>query len=144
MDVLAGVDAPDDFDLTMKLDLSAAAGGLAFRLDDEGGGYFVEFGPKSREVVLVKWMPERDAVSGARGYRREELQRELLYEPFEGGTKTPVRLLVVGPYIEVSVRGEVVLATFSGERMTGRWGIWAECGTAFADDVQIVTMRKPD
>jgi len=143
MDVLAAAAEAGDADISMKLDLGCAAGGLAFRLDDEGGGLFVELAPGSREVSLVKWLPERNARTGNRGYRREVLQSETMYAPFPAGEATAARLLCVGPYVEVSVRGEVVLATFTGERLTGRWGIWAESGPARAEDVRLAQMRLP-
>jgi beta-fructofuranosidase len=143
MDVLLAASAASDADITLKLDLSCAAGGLAFRMDEEGGGYFVEFTPQLREASLVKWLPERNARTGFRGYRREVVQRETMFTPFPASEKVAVRLLVVGPYVEVSVRGEVVLATFTGERLTGSWGIWAESGAARADEVRIAPMRRP-
>jgi beta-fructofuranosidase len=144
MDLLASERSGRDFDLTMRLDLRAATGGIGFRLDDEGGGVFIEFAPASPDATLVKWLPERSARDGRRGYRREELQREAMSAPWPAGEGVPVRLLSVGPYVEVSVRGEVVLATFTGERLECRWGIWAESGQVAASDVKIAPMRRPE
>ncbi len=143
MDVLAAEDEAADADITLDLVLSGAAGGLGFRLDDEGGGIFVEAAPGSREIALVKWMPEGDPRAGTRGYRREEVQRETMAEPFPSEHAVALRLLTVGPYIEVSVAGEVVIATFSGERFAGGWGIWVESGTARASNVLLAPMRRP-
>ncbi|MFM9106169.1 MAG: hypothetical protein ACKOWF_05670, partial [Chloroflexota bacterium] len=143
MDVLAAALEAEDADISLKLDLSCAAGGLVFGLDDDGGGLFVELAPGSPAASLVKWLPERNVRTGQLGYRREVLQSGIMAAPFPAGERAPVRLLRVGPYLEVSVRGEVVLATFTGERRAGRWGIWAESGPARAEDVRLARMRLP-
>jgi len=44
------------------------------------------------------------------------------------GQEVPFQLLVVGPYVEFSMCGEVVIAAMTWERPQGRVGIWAETG----------------
>jgi beta-fructofuranosidase len=130
------------FEGTIRLD--AATGGLAFRLDEEGGGYFVTLRPGSDEVALVKWLPTRDPHDGRRWFRVSELQRGRLPRSLEHGTPVGLKLIVAGAYLECSVDGEVVLATLSAERTDGRIGFWAESGTLAASDVRIAPMRLPE
>jgi hypothetical protein len=50
---------------------------------------------------------------------------------------------VVGPYIECSLGGEVVLATLSAERTTGRFGAWIESGEVRVEGGVWSPMRTP-
>ena len=123
--------------------LTGGAGGTAFRLDAEGGGSFVELRPGSTAVSLQKWLPTDHDHHGRRGYAWQELQRADLTAPLPSGRAVPFRLLLVGPYIEVSVGGEVVLATFSGERIDGMWGIWTAGGGVAATGLRFAPLRRP-
>src|SRR5215510_12172970 len=62
MDVLAGADEAGDFRFEGRLVLGPGArqGGLGFRMDERGGGYFVELSLGSAEVVLGKWLTPPD------------------------------------------------------------------------------------
>ena len=71
------------------------------------------------------------------------LQRGDLQAPASAGAALPFALLVVGAYIEVTLGDEVVCATLSAARTTGPVGIWAEGGTAHADDLRLTPMRVP-
>jgi hypothetical protein len=55
----------------------------------------------------------------------------------------PFRLLSVGPYLELELDGEVVLATLTGARLAGRIGVWAEGGLARIADARLSPMRRP-
>ncbi|HYO29272.1 MAG TPA: hypothetical protein VER37_01710 [Thermomicrobiales bacterium] len=142
MEILASIAPAEDCLIEGEIALSGGSGGLAFRLDRDGGGYFVELRPGSAAVSLQKWLTAEEARSGRREHVWQELQRADLMMPFPAGTAMPFRLLVVGPYIEVSFGGEAVLATFSGERLAGRWGIWAGSGVA-AGTMRFASLRKP-
>jgi hypothetical protein len=120
MEILASAAAAEDCLIEGEIALTGGSGGVAFRLDHDGGGYFVELRPGSSAVSLQKWLTAEEARSGRREHVWQELQRADLMMPFPAGTAMPFRLLVVGPYIEVSLGGEAVLATFSGERLAGR------------------------
>lgn len=144
MDVVATTEAVGDILVEGTLDLGAAAGGLAFRLDDEGGGYFVELRAGSDRVCLQKWTPERDPWDGRRRERYAEIQRGRLPRPMARGDQMAFRLLVVGPYIEVAFGGEVVLAELSAERTSGPVGVWADSGRVRADGLRLTRMRRPD
>jgi beta-fructofuranosidase len=143
MDVLATDEPAINFCLAGKLRLDAAAGGIAFRLDDEGGGYFVGLRAGSDEATLTKWLPTRDPHDGRRWFRVDELQRGRLRRPLDAGLTLPFTLIVNGPYLECSFDGEVVLATLSAERTSGRVGFWAESGTLTATAVELAPMRVP-
>ncbi len=144
MDLLAS-DAPvGDVWFEGVLAFDAAAGGLAFRLDDDASGYFVTLTAGSQEITLQKWLPTRDPHSGRPGFALTLLQRGALRQPVQPGAQIPFRLLSVGPYIECSLHGEVVLATLSGQRTAGRIGIWAESGAITASDLLHAPMRQPE
>lgn len=144
MDVVATTDAVGDMVVEGSLVIEAMAGGLAFRLDDEGGGYFVELRAGSDEVGLQKWLPERDPRDGSRRERYAEIQRGRLARPVARGERLAVRLLVVGPYIEVAIEGGVVLAELSAERTTGPFGVWADSGEVRAEGLRLAPMRRPE
>jgi hypothetical protein len=129
------------FEGTLRLD--AGLGGLAFRLDAEGGGYFVNLVAGSDEVTLDTWLPTRHA-EGTRGwFNRAELQRGRLPSTVQANEAISFQLLLVGPYIELSLGGEVVLATLSWERRQGGVGVWVDSGTLVAESVRWAPMRAP-
>ncbi len=144
MQTVASAQAASDFLLEGTLTLSAAAGGLAFRLDDDEGGYTVTLTPGSRDVVLAKSFSTIRPEDDRPWFRYQELQRGALYEPVAAGVPMPARLLVVGTYIECSVNGEVVIATASHERQSGRVGLWAESGSARLEDARWSPLRRPE
>jgi beta-fructofuranosidase len=141
MDVLASAESVGDFRLEGRLLLGPGAqqGGLGFRMDDGGGGYFVELSVGSDEVVLAKWLMPPGRV--AYGYR--ELQRGRRHRPAASGEPIPFKLTVADAYVEVELDGEVVLATLSKERTVGRFGVWAESGPVAADELRWTPLRAP-
>ncbi len=143
MDVIATEAEERDLWLEGSLTLDARTGGLAFRLDDDGGGYFVEIAAGGIEVTLQKWLPITRGPEGVPWFKYVELQRGRLPRPVPTGEPIPFRLIVAGPYVECSLFGEVVVATLSAERASGRVGIWAESGAAEARDVRWAPMRTP-
>jgi beta-fructofuranosidase len=126
------------------LNLAAISGGFGFRLDSDGSGYFVELRVGASEVTLQKWLPVTNPRDGRRSPGFVELQRGVLRQPLAVGAPLPFRLLVVGPYIECSLHGEVVLAELSEERTSGRFGIWVDSGTVSATELRWAPMRRPD
>ena len=144
MDVLVVAEPFADLWFEGSLRLDGASGGLAFRLDDEGGGFFVALVAGSDAVELVKWLPIRDPFDDRRWFRVVELQRGRLPRPLTRGEPVGFRLLVVGPYLECSFGDDVVLATLSAERRVGRVGLWVESGTLRADDLRLAPMRAPE
>ena len=143
MEVLTARGPAADCLIEGELALSGGAGGVGFRLDDEGGGYFVEIRPGSTTVSLQKWLPTEEPHERRRGYAWRELQRADLATTFPEDRPVPFRVLLAGPYIEVSLDGEVVLATFSGERLDGPWGVWTAAGRAAATGVRFAPLRRP-
>lgn len=131
-----------DFWWRGRLRHTGRAGGLAFRLGDDGTGYIVEIETGGRAVSLQKWMLGRDA-SGYPTFRYTELQRSQIAVPLQAGVPVDFGLLVVGAYIECSLGGEVVLATLSAERTTGRFGAWAESGEVRVEGSVWAPMRAP-
>ena len=144
-DLLATPEPIQDFSLNATLTLDAQAGGIAFRLDgDTGGGYFIELGAGSDEVVLQRWLLTTEERSGRRWFAYDELQRGRLRAPFAPGVPLELRLLVNGPYIECSIDGEVVIATLSAARTEGRAGIWVDSGSARLTNFEIAPLRTPE
>jgi beta-fructofuranosidase len=143
-DVLASREPATDVWFEGVLSLRATSGGLAFRLDDEGGGYFVTIQPGGREVLLHKWLPTRDPHDGRRWFRYLEVQRGQLPRPVLAGEPIRFRLLIAGAYVECALDDEVVIATLSAERTVGKLGIWAESGRLSATDVRAAPVRLPE
>ena len=118
-----------DLILEGTLTIDAAAGGFRFRADGETGeGYTVEFRRGYREVALQKLTPTMDKWTGQRRFTYADYQRGMLPAPVGPDRAMPFRLVLSGPYIELSIAGEVVIATLSGARTIGQLGIWAEDG----------------
>jgi beta-fructofuranosidase len=143
-DVLATNDQHQNVWFEGSLTLNAASGGFGFRLDDDGGGYFITLRPGSTDVLLHKWLPTRDPFDNRPWFRYAEVQRGQLPQPLLVDSPVNFQLLSVGPYIELSLDDEVVLAALSAERTLGRIGIWAESGGALATTIRIAPMRSPE
>jgi beta-fructofuranosidase len=143
LDLLATGDALNEYRLTGTLTLDAPVGGIGFRLDGEGGGYFVELESGTERVSLQKWLPAVEPWTNRPTFRWTELQHGRLRAPFAPGTPLDLQLVSNGPYIEVALDGEVVLATLSGERLFGEFGIWAEGGSAALADPQVTPLSLP-
>ena len=140
-DILTMTEAAEHFWLEGDLTLSAGAGGLVFRFANDGGGYFVRLQAGSASVSLVKWLgvaePDRS------WFRYAEIQRGEMARPLIPGEPIRFHLLVVGPYLECSLNGEIVFATVSAERVGGPVGIWAESGRINARNVFWAPMHVP-
>jgi hypothetical protein len=144
LDLLATTEPHDDFRLAGTLILDAPAGGIGLRLEgDTGAGYFVELEAGSDSVSLQRWLGTTDTRSGRPWFTWTELQQGRLRRPFVPGTPLALHLICNGPYIEVAVDDEVVLATLSGARTTGEAGIWCESGSVTLADPAITPLRRP-
>lgn len=141
MDALTMTESADHFWFEATITLDAARGGLVFRFEDDGSGYFLKLEPGSTTVSLQKWLGLHDANRG--WFRYAEIQRARVMTPIATGEPIRVLLLVVGPYVECSLNGEVVIAAMSAERVGGPAGIWAESGAIAARDVRWSSMREP-
>ena len=142
LDLLATRDDLADFRLTGTLTLDAPVGGIGFRLEgNTGGGYFLEIEEGSGRVSLQKWLGATEHWTERPTFAWQELQRGRLRTPFTPGTPLALELLSSGPYIEISLDGEVVIATLSGERTTGQFGIWCESGTVSLGDPVLAPLR---
>jgi len=142
MDVVGTAESVGDFWWRGQLHLDARSGGLAFRLGDDGTGYFIEIEADRQSVSLQKWMLGHDA-SGRPTPRYVELRRSRLPEPLATGSPVDFELLLVGPYIECSLGSEVVLATLSAERTDGRFGAWADSGAVRIEGSVWAPMHQP-
>lgn len=140
-DLVATAEDAEHFLLQGVLHLDAASGGLGFQLDGEGGGYFVEITSGGTEVRLLKWLPAPR--EGRPYFMYTVLQRGQLRAPAAPDAPLPFALLVVGAYIEVTLGDEVVLCTLSAERTRGPVGLWAQSGTARAEELRLTPMRVP-
>jgi beta-fructofuranosidase len=138
-DMAVSADDLGDFLLEGELTITAPSGGLGLRLDERGGGYVIELAPGRDEVTLQKWLPPADQPT----YAFQEIQRGRLYRPLEVGRAVPFRLLSVGPYVELELDAEVVVATLTGARTGGRVGLWAEGGLARIAEARLSPMRRP-
>ena len=94
-------------------------------------------------MILAKNFETVRPEDGLPWFKYQELQRGQLRQAVTAGEAHRFRLLVVGAYIECSIDGEVVLATASQERQTGRFGVWTEGGQASVTDASWSPMRRP-
>lgn len=138
-DMVVSATEMGDFLLEGVLTLDAPSGGLGLRLDERGGGYLIELAAGRDEITLQKWLAPADRPT----YGWQQLQQGRLQRPLPTGQPVPFRLLSVDAYIELELDGEVVLATLSGQRMTGHIGLWAEGGHAHIADARLSPMRRP-
>ncbi len=144
MDVLASATPAGDMMVEGEILLDAARGGLALRLNDDGDGLFIELDPGSREVALQRWGSVTRDEGRSWHHSFDSLQQVRRHEPIERGAAMPFRLLSVGPYIELSLGGEVAIATATGKPAAGNWGIWAEDGSCTLTNARWAPMRQPD
>lgn len=138
-DLVAGATDLGDFLLEGTVTFDAPSAGFGLRLDERGGGYFVEVAPGREDVSLQKWLPPVEQPT----YAYQEIQRGRMYHPIEAGRPVQFRLLSVGAYLELELDGDVVLATLTGQRIGGGVGLWAESGSARIDDARLSPMRRP-
>jgi beta-fructofuranosidase len=144
LDLLATSAEHEDFHLTGTFLLDAPTGGIGFRLEgDSGGGYFIELEEGSSRVSLQKWLGATQRWTNRSWFAWHELQRGNLRQAFEPGVPVELSLISNGPYIEVALDGEVVLATLSGERTTGQVGVWAESGSATLTGATLTPLDLP-
>lgn len=132
-----------DYVLEGSLTLDAARGGLALRLDDDGNGIYVELTPDSRQVSLQRWGTRRDERDESLGPAFEILQGGHRHQPTLTAQAIPVRMMTNGPYIEVALNGDVVIAFMTGRPALGYWGVWAEQGCCTLREGRVATMRRP-
>jgi len=142
MDIAVSRETASDFILTGSLRLDAATGGIAFRLDDDGSGYFVTLRPGCDNVSLHKWLPTEDRFDQRPWFSYVTIQEETIVQPLDWPSGVSFRLISSGPYIELSLAGEVVLSALSGERQQGRFGLWAESGSVRANELTSFALRE--
>lgn len=143
MDVLTCETPTGDMMIEGDILLDAARGGFALRLNDDGDGLYVELVPGSREMALQRWgtMTRDEGRSWRHSF--DALQQAPRHEAIARGAAIPFRLLSIGPYIEVSIGGEVAIATATGKPAAGNWGIWAEDGSCVLSNARWAPMRQP-
>ncbi|MDQ3654188.1 MAG: hypothetical protein M3457_03795 [Chloroflexota bacterium] len=143
LDLLATAEEFGDLILTGTLTLDAPVGGIGFRLEGaSGGGYFLQIEDGSDRVSLQKWLNATEPWTNRPTFAWQELQRGRLQRPFVPGTSLALQMISSGPYIEISLDDEVVIATLSGERTAGQFGIWAESGSAALTDPRIAPLGR--
>ena len=142
MDVLTTSTDQTDLDVAGTLRIDAAAGGLAFRVDAQtGAGYFVELRAGTRGVALQKLLPTRDRWTGQQRFAYTDYQRGELRDALARDAAIPFRLILSGPYIELTLADEVVISTLSGEVVSGRFGFWVEDGTGSLGDIMAAPLK---
>ncbi|MFN8593744.1 MAG: hypothetical protein U0031_19975 [Thermomicrobiales bacterium] len=133
----------DGFMVEGILRLGGARGGLVFRSDGEGGGLVLELNANSRVVQLQRWARRRDMYGAATGPAFEIIQTADHHTPIRADAEIPVRVVAAGPYLEVSLDDEVVIAIMTGTPPHGDWGIWVEDGECVMQAARIAPLRRP-
>jgi hypothetical protein len=143
MDILPAEETLGSTRISGELCIDAEIGGIAFGLDGEGEGYYIELCDSTAELTLKEWRsgPPR---AGDRPFRYTEPQRVTLPMLANYHEPLPFSLLIVGNYIEYSLMGEVVLATHSRAPISGRFGIWTEGGSIVGKAIVAAPMRVPE
>jgi beta-fructofuranosidase len=143
MDLATTDRAEDDVLIEGMLSLSGARGGIGFRLDQDASGLYVELKPGSTRVALQRWGVRRDERGGPLAPTFEVLQEAERHQPIQPDDPIPLRLLLCGPYVEVSLAGEVAIAFMTGNPAAGRSGVWSEHGTCALRDARVASLRCP-
>lgn len=125
------------------LALDSIHGGIVFRAVRGTGESVVSLEPGSREVTIAKHKLTTDVRTARQWFSHVVLQRGTLPFPIRRGRAHRIQLIVNGPYLEVAIDGEVVLATLSAEWEGGQIGVWAIDGTATLTDGTLETLRRP-
>jgi beta-fructofuranosidase len=139
MEVWALGEPARDFLLQGDLTLQAPDGGLAFALDDETTGYFVQFLPGEHTVRLVKWLPGR--MGDGRPWFHWEVVQEVPFTTSVDAMR--VQLLVVGGEVELSIDGRVYLSEITRARADGFVGLYAVSGRVALRNASLTPMREP-
>ena len=139
MEVWALGDPVRDFLLEGDLTIESPDGGLAFALDDESTGYFVQFLSGEHRVRLVKWLPGQ--MRDGRPWFKWEVVQEVVFTL--GAEGMHVRLLAVGGEVELSADGCVLLSEITRVRAEGRIGVFAVSGHVGLRNASLTPMREP-
>jgi hypothetical protein len=131
----------DDMLIEGIIQLDAARGGLALRLDAEGNGLYVDLTPGSRSVSLQRWGVRSRDRGASLGLSYRELQKHQRFAPVDASRPLLFRMITSGPYVEVSLGGEIALATMTGTPRAGKWGVWVEDGTCRLRDVRWAPLK---
>lgn len=116
-----------DLRLKGRLVIGHPVGGIVFRHKENLGGYFIELTKGSTVVQLRKTLDTRDVVRGRPWFASTVLQQGELHTPL-ADEPIDIVLILNGPYVEFSVNSQVVLATFTAERVDGGLGVWSHGG----------------
>lgn len=131
----------DDMLIEGTIQIEAARGGLALRLDEDGNGLYVELTPGSRTVSLQRWGVRSRDLGASLGLTYREVQRHNRFAPIEANEALAFRIVTSGPYVEVSFGGEIAIATMTGTPPAGKWGFWVEDGWCRLRDVRWAPLR---
>lgn len=113
------------------LDLRAPVGGLAFGIDADGSGWFIELDRGEHRARLRRNASGRDA-QGAPWFQDRVVQEAVVELP-EGPTTFALRM--VGGEVELALGGAVVLCTVIGDH-AGRTGMWCDSGEIRVEQAQ--------
>lgn len=132
----------DDMLFEGTIQLEAARGGLALRLDDDGNGLYVELTSGSSTVSLQRWGVRSRDHGASQGLTYREVQRHTRFAPVEAGGALPFRIITSGPYVEVSLGGEIAIATMTGIPRAGMWGFWVEDGSCWLRNARWAPLKS--
>jgi beta-fructofuranosidase len=143
LEIAQSRDAFGDFLLEGQLALDAVSGGFVLRSDDTGAGYHIVITPGSDRVRLIKWLPTIDRHDQRPWFAYTTIQEGRVIGDLDWHADVDFRLLAAGPYIELTLAGEIVLAALSGEIQHGRLGFWAESGALRVTIPRIADVQHP-
>jgi beta-fructofuranosidase len=132
-----------DFVLEITMELgNAAEAGVLWRSDDEAdAATFASLIPGRARIELQRVLknPPLEPKRFGRGF--STLQENHL--PLKRGQSVRLRVVVWGPYIEISANDRVLLCHLTMSRRTGKIGFFTTDGSATFSDVTLQTLQPP-
>jgi beta-fructofuranosidase len=127
-------------DALVRAELRDSAGlcGLAFGLDDEGNGWFVELDRGEGRARLVRQGPGLD--DDGRPWFTHEVAQEVAWTA--AAERIRLALRIVDDEVELAIDGRVVLSAIVTET-AGRLGAFVDSGRLELYEAEITAMRRP-
>jgi beta-fructofuranosidase len=127
---------------------TAASFGLLFRVDDDLGGYAIEFDRNLGTVALVHWPQPLDTFWAALVGRSDEVREvdgpRLVERRFDLASQQPIecKLLVSGSILELFINDTIALSYRVYSRAPHELGLFVEDGSLTADQISLKSNPK--
>ena len=140
MEIWVAPECLRSFKLDCTLSIDGYCGGLAFHVDDDGAAYQLEFYPREHRAALTTHRKIRHP-NGCEGFSYRVLQTTYCDTQ---SADVHISLIAAGGEIEISLNGNVRLATISTAALEGHWGVLANSGTVKLKKITLTEMAVPN